>query len=251
MQLIGDIHLVGSGWLGCSLSSQYDSHVYLVVSDGDAVLVDSGCGLANESIAGEIERLGASAIVSRILLTHAHADHAAGAGALARRLGAEIWASAPVADIVARGDEVASGLAGARRVGVYPADLAFPPAPVARRLSSETFSVGALRLEAIATPGHAAGHLCFATRIARRLVVFTGDLVFSRGRVVVLGGADSDVQQLHSSIAAVASLSPDVMLAGHGEFVLDGASRHLEVALGEVRKRPAAGALRCLSCASG
>jgi glyoxylase-like metal-dependent hydrolase (beta-lactamase superfamily II) len=231
VQLIDGVHLVGSGWLGCSLSSPYDSHVYLVVSAGDAVLVDAGCGLATASIADEIERIASGTTVSRVLLTHGHADHAAGAVALAGRLGARIWASGPVADIVIGGDEVKSGLGAARRAGIYPAGVAFEPGPVDRRLSAESFAVGGLELESIPTPGHAAGHLCFATEVGGRVVVFSGDLVFSRGRVVLLGGPDSDVQLLRSSIAAIARRAPDVLLPGHGDFVLDTASRHLEAAL--------------------
>jgi glycosyltransferase involved in cell wall biosynthesis len=79
------VHLVASGRLGLGMSDDHDCNVYLLADGEDAVLVDAGCGLDVDALVERIRVL-AMPPVSRILLTHAHADHAAGAGALAARL---------------------------------------------------------------------------------------------------------------------------------------------------------------------
>lgn len=232
MQLMPGVHLVGSGYLGASISDPHDCHVYLVDDGDEAFLVDAGCGLSTDTIIDNIRRSGGDPRrVSRILLTHCHADHAAGASGLARALDAEIWASDITASVVENADEVASGLADARRLGVYSDDVVFRPHGVDRQLGDEEFQLADTVVESVVTPGHADGHLCFAARLDHRAVVFTGDLVFARGRVAVLDTPDTDVDLLAESIEVIARRMPDVMLAGHGSFVLGAASDHLRTAI--------------------
>lgn len=229
MRVAEGIHLVGGGWLGCGLSSAFDSNVYLLEFGGDAVLVDAGCGLADDAILANIDATGvARESVSRILLTHAHADHAAGAASLADTLGAEVWASDATAKIVSAGDEDASGLEAAKRAGTYPAHLRLRPTEVAQRLGDATVSVGEVEVEIVPTPGHAADHISLLLHVADRCVLLAGDAVFARGRVVLL--ADSDLVQLRASIQRLERSEPEVMLAGHGELVLRGATTHLAAA---------------------
>ena len=232
MRLLPGVHLVGSGWLGFGLSDRDDSHVFLVHDGDDAVLVDAGCGLASERIAQHIDDAGVSAgTVSRILLTHAHPDHAAGAGSLAERLGAQVLAAPVTADILRRGDENAAGLTAARAAGLYPAPVRLLAGEVHEIDDGDTVRVGGTELRVVATPGHAAGHLCFAAQLGGRSVLFSGDLVFSRGRVAVLGTPDTDLGQLAASLRRVAALRPDVLLPGHGTPVLQNAFAHLDAAV--------------------
>lgn len=101
VRLTPRVTLVGSGTLGFGLTDAHDSHVYLVDGGTDAVLVDAGCGLAADRIAANVRACLGAGPVSRILLTHAHADHAGGAADLARLLGATVMALPPAAAIVA------------------------------------------------------------------------------------------------------------------------------------------------------
>jgi len=64
-----------------------------------------------------------------------------------------------------------------------------------------------------------------------RTVLFSGDLVFSRGRVALLGTPDCDLGQLAVSLRRVAALRPDVLLPGHETLVLDNAHEHLDEAV--------------------
>jgi hydroxyacylglutathione hydrolase len=232
MNLLPGIHLVGSGWLGFGLSDRDDCHVYLVSDGDDAMLVDAGVGGATDSI---IRRIDEAAVpirsVSRILITHAHPDHSVGARSLAERLDAQVLAAPITADILRRGDEDAAGLTAARATGLYRPSVQLLPTDVGIIEDGDTLAVGRLTVRVIATPGHAAGHLCFAVDVGGRTVLFSGDLVFSRGRVALLGTPDCDLTQLAMSLRRVASLSPDVLLPGHETLVLDNAHEHLDTAV--------------------
>lgn len=225
MELIRGVHLVGSGRLGFSMTDPYDSHVYLVESAGDAALIDAGCGRDPDAIVAGIEAAGVEPRrVSRILLTHSHADHSGGAGRLSVWLEAEVWAPAVSADAIAAGDEDAIGLTAARLAGVYPPDYRFHASPVHRRLAGGSVDIGEIAMTVLPTPGHAADHLAYVATIGGQRVVFSGDLIFARGRIVILGTQDCDLQAYAASVQAMGELAPDVLLPGHAEVVLGGAA---------------------------
>jgi len=236
MELTDGIHLVASGWLGLALTDRCDCNAYLVADGDDAVLVDAGCGLGAERTLALIEAAGAPP-VSRVLVTHAHADHAAGAAALAAALGAEVWASAHAAAILEAGDADAAGLTDATAAGIYPPGLAYRPTAVAHRLGDESLTVGRLRLDAVRCDGHSAGHLAFLAHHRAGLALFSGDVVFARGRVALLSTPDSDVSALAASVERLAALRPQLLLAGHGAPVLRDAGDHLAVARDAFRRR--------------
>ena len=232
MRIDSHIWMVGSGWLGHSLSHRLDCSIYLVGGPERAVLIDAGCGLGSDLVLENVERAGIEpGAIDQVVLTHAHPDHAAGATSLAAATGAEVLASAAVASILREGDEMAAGLTAARRAGIYPAELALAPTDVGVIRDGSSWELPGGVLSAVATPGHAAGHLCFALTAARQVSIFTGDLVFARGRAAVLATPDADARALHSSIRRVAALAPERLLPGHGELVLSGAAHHLGVAL--------------------
>jgi len=232
VNVLPGVHIVGSGSLGLSITHRDDSHVYLVASEDDAVLIDAGCGGDTDGIVARIRGTGIDpAAVSRILLTHAHPDHAAGANDLARALHAEVFADPEVADILRRADADAAGLTTARAAGLYPPPVELRPTSVTDLADRTTLDVGRIRIQAVATPGHAMGHLCFLAELDGCTALFSGDLVFARGRVAVLGTPDTHVALLADSVRRVRGLAPDALLPGHGTVVLRHAIEHLDVAI--------------------
>jgi glyoxylase-like metal-dependent hydrolase (beta-lactamase superfamily II) len=78
------IHLVASGPLG--ISHPLDCHAHPIETASGARLVDAGVRPDGDRILDNVRSLGLDPRdVRQILLTHAHADHAGGAGAVRRR----------------------------------------------------------------------------------------------------------------------------------------------------------------------
>ena len=158
-----------------------------VVDGPDGLLVvDPGPALAEH--ADEVVALtGGSAAC--VLLTHRHADHAEGAAALARALGAPVRATDPAL--------------------CSPGAAALAPGEV----------VGGL--EVLATPGHTSDSTCFLHRTAPGApvdAVLTGDTVLGRGTTVV-AHPDGRLDDYLDSLRALRDLAAQrdcPVLPGHG-----------------------------------
>lgn len=136
MRLTERIYLVGGGRLAFGISDELDSHVYLVDGGSEMALIDTGAGRAIEPILRNIRFDGLDvARLRRVLLTHAHADHAGARRDWNRHFGVEIAASREATEYVRNGDEDRISLAIAKLGGYYPADYVFHACPVGRVLA--------------------------------------------------------------------------------------------------------------------
>ena len=176
----------------------YLSNAYLVVDDdGNGVLID-GHGDAQELI----DRIAADGIqVQAILLTHHHGDHVQ-IGEY-ERFGVPVLASAEAASLIG-GDVVDRTLA-----------------------DGETVEFGGLRIEAIPTPGHSAGHLALRVNDDD---VFTADVLF-KGTV---GGSrapgNTGFDDLRASVMRLMELPPETRVhPGHREPTTIGDERQSNV----------------------
>src|SRR5680860_191425 len=101
MRLTNEIALVGGGDTGFGLSAPLDCHIYVIDGGREAVIVDAGMGGkygATDQILKHIQNDGiALDRISKLLLTHYHADHAGGAADFRNRLGLEVVGSPLVA----------------------------------------------------------------------------------------------------------------------------------------------------------
>jgi glyoxylase-like metal-dependent hydrolase (beta-lactamase superfamily II) len=132
--------------------------------------------------------------IGLILLTHSHGDHADGAGSLAAAVSET---DAPPVILPSDGEEHAG-------------------------------------LRAVATPGHAADHVCFLTADA---VCFSGDLVLGEGSTFVPpdGGSLSSYME---SLRLLQSQEISLMCPGHGPWITDPAAKLAEyVEHREMRER--------------
>ena len=149
-----------------------------VEDDGAVTLVDCGLERAPARIVAGLRAIGRHpGDVTRILLTHAHTDHAGGAADMAGRTGAPVVvheADAPYVVIGRHPPADRSILAGRlmARVGGR-----FPPVAVGERRSDGQVLDVAGGLRIVATRGHTPGHVSLLNEPTRTLV--TGDALFN------------------------------------------------------------------------
>jgi glyoxylase-like metal-dependent hydrolase (beta-lactamase superfamily II) len=174
---------------------QWLSNAYLVADEagGNGVLVDG-----NDDLGPLLERAERDGIeITHILITHPHGDHIAGLAAAQRQLGG--------VPMVAHADAAAE-----------------IEAEVAQTIADgEKLRSGDLEIEAILTPGHAAGHLAF---LVNGTDVFTADVLFKGtvGGTMAPGAGGFD--DLRSSVMRLMELPPETVVhPGHREPTTIGA----------------------------
>jgi glyoxylase-like metal-dependent hydrolase (beta-lactamase superfamily II) len=156
--------------------------------------------------------------VAQILLTHAHADHSAGAAAFATMTGAPVRAADPAFRL---GDE-----------GLAPGD---------------TITASGTEIHVLATPGHSADSVCLHLPADHALL--TGDTVLGRGTTVIAD--DGDLTAYLDSLDRLRQLTDQAgltaLLPGHGPLLTDPAATldhyisHRHERLAEVRAALEAG----------
>jgi glyoxylase-like metal-dependent hydrolase (beta-lactamase superfamily II) len=150
-----------------------------VDDDGQVTLVDCGTKSAPKAIVAGLAAIGASpADVTRIVLTHAHPDHAGGAEQVRRTTGAPVavhsgdTTSARAGEPPARDRSFRLGRLLQRLPGG-----GFPAVAVAEELSDgQVIDVGG-GLRVAHTPGHSPGHVSLLHEASG--VLITGDALFN------------------------------------------------------------------------
>lgn len=149
-------------------------------ADGSVTLVDAGLrrGGASRRILAALASIGAQpADVARIVLTHAHFDHAGGLERLVVATGADVLShereSVYLRDGRAPRTESPTGAA-ARLIGWFP-PRGLPKIVVAEEFQHDSLLAGGLRV--VHTPGHTPGHVSLLHEPSG--VLITGDAVFN------------------------------------------------------------------------
>jgi len=171
------------------------NNTFLILGDdGRAVMIDAGQGrdehlrLIDDHLRRDGQRL------HRVLVTHAHPDHAAGAAAIARanpgvRFHKHPW---PGED---------------EKFGVEWQTLD----------DAARVDVGAEALTVLHTPGHSPDHLAFWHEASRTL--FSGDLVIAGGSVMIHSTRGGNLAEYLASLEKIRALAPARLLPAHGPVV--------------------------------
>ena len=150
-------------------------HCYLLEGSERSLLIDTGLGICDISV--PVSELTSKHVTAA--LTHVHWDHIGGlwhygdfcahAAELSWLTGGFPLPAAAVREMLARGYVLPEGFDTAKY------EL-FQGAPARLLEDGDVIDLGGRRIEAVHTPGHSPGHLCFYER--ERGYLFTGDLVY-------------------------------------------------------------------------
>ena len=232
MQLTERIWIVGSGRYGFGLTHHSDSHIYLVDGGSEIALIDAGAGLGSDAVVARIERTGrARDRVRQLFVTHAHADHAGGAGPLRESLSLDVHASAEVARILRAGDEKAASVDIGKAQGTYDPDYQYAATPASELQDGERIQVGEVAVEAIETPGHSVGHMAYLVHDGSRTDLFTGDTLLFGGRIVLQNTWDCNLRTHLDSLKRLGEHRFEGLFPGHLTFTVTEGERQLRVAL--------------------
>jgi hydroxyacylglutathione hydrolase len=231
MKLTNHVYLVGSGHFG--LSHAFDCSVFIVDCSDELVMVDAGAGCEPEGILRNMKNDGLSiSNLSRVVLTHGHADHAGGARYFQERFGCTIYLGEPEADTVEKGDEKDLSLDIAKKSGFYSPDYTFKNCHIDVRLRhKESISCGNCTFEALHVPGHSPGSICFLIDLPEGRALFSGDTVFPEGVIGMLNCDGSELSDYRKYIGRLKELRIDMLFPGHRVFILSGGQMHVDQAI--------------------
>nr|AGD93225.1 class B beta-lactamase [uncultured bacterium] len=204
-KIVDDIYYVGTKGLAS----------YLIVSDGEAILLDGTLEENVGHIEQNIQALGFSVEDVKIIInTHAHYDHAAGIAGLKRDTGAQVMAMEQERSALENGRHEGDNIYGATR---------FPAVKVDSVLhDGDTISVGSVTMTATLTPGHTKGCTTWSMSAkdgaATRQVVFPCSLTVAGNKLVGNAGHPAIVEDYEKSFEIVKSMKADIVLPAHPEF---------------------------------
>jgi glyoxylase-like metal-dependent hydrolase (beta-lactamase superfamily II) len=167
-----------------------------IVGEGEVAILDPGPD--DEAHLARLVAATAGERVAHVIVTHTHRDHSALAGKLAAATGAEIVGARP--HLPRPG--APQGLDAAH-------DLTYAPSRVLAE--GESVAFGDCELTALATPGHAANHLCFVWGEA----LFSGDHVMGWSTSVV-APPDGSMGDYMASLEKLRERGETVYWPGHG-----------------------------------
>jgi len=219
------VQLAANLWRIPTAPRDFVNSFAFVEDDGSVTLVDTGVKKAPPKIVAGLAAIGKHPQdVQRIVLTHAHPDHAGGAAEMARQTGAPVsihdgdraWCEA--GEVLAKPTE--TSLLGRLLMRVSkPTFEPFTPGPELH--DGEVLPVaGGLRV--VHTPGHSPGHVALLHETSG--VLITGDSIFNVLRLRISPKSlCADFQMTRQTAHRLGELDYDVAAFTHGTEVRDNA----------------------------
>lgn len=230
MKINEHLYIVGGGDYGYNISNKLDSNCYVIDTGEELWLIDAGFDGGHRII----ENIRADGLdpfdITRIFVTHYHADHAGALGYWRKTIvdHVKIQISELAAPAVRAGDEDVIGLTWAKSFGFYPSEFHWEPCEVDVEMThAQEFRSGDFELRAILTPGHCRGHMNFLVIGGGRSYLFSGDHVFWGGKIILQNVADSSVQEYAESMNLLLQYDFTALMPGHMNFSLENGKRHV------------------------
>lgn len=180
------------------------SNIYAFTEDSAIALVDTGSGIAPNSVAPQLEQLGLKIEkICKVIITHGHIDHVGGLTEITEHCSPQVFIHKNDAD------ELDS-------LGIKsPSYLN----------DGDVIRLGHRDLTVIHTPGHTEGSIC----LHDNELILTGDTVFPGGFFGRTDLPSGDWRKLIDSLDKLSRLNVRIMLPGHEEPLLSDASSHLKM----------------------
>ncbi len=172
-----------------------------LVGTGELAWIEPASGFPEELAYGQAwveAHLARGKRLRALLLTHHHPDHIGGAAAMRDRFGVEIWAH----------DCTAQRLSGKLEIDRL----------IEHGEHIELDGPTPMTLEAIHTPGHAPGHLCYLEPASNSMIA--GDMVAGVGTILV-EKTDGDLELYLASLRAMRDRQARRLLPAHGPAIED------------------------------
>ena len=210
--------------------SRPNIHCFLLVAD-EVVLIDSNVPKMWPSMSRALKAVGRRPEdVDHIAITHSHVDHVGSVAAAAESTGAPIYAHPQEAQHIRSGKTASIRPIGIGKV-LLPAFYSFTP----KRFDSTEVDhlVGdgddIAGLQAIATPGHTAGHVSYLWP-EHGGVLFVGDALCNNMRID-FGFSCEDMILAKASAKKLAQLDFEVAVFGHGTPIRENAAEKVRKAV--------------------
>ena len=176
------------------MTGQGNNTYLLLGSNGEATLIDAGVGEPRHLADLEHHLAEARAQLGQVLVTHAHADHASGAPALAVAQPRARFLKFPWPD----------------------EDQRYPVRWESLRDEELVLAAGE-PLIVLHTPGHSPDHIALWHEASR--TVFTGDLVTAGSSVMIEASKGGDLRRYLAALERILTLEPVRLLPAHGPEV--------------------------------
>ena len=195
--------------------------------DGQVTLIDMGITRSGPKVMAALASIGSGpSDVTRLMLTHAHPDHAGGAKFVADATGQEFGIHEADAEFLRAGvgPPRDTNIPLGKLFGKFPSK--FPAAPV-----GETFTDGQVvpfagGIEVIHTPGHSPGHASYLHQDSG--VLITGDAIFNvRGLRWPIKAFCTDFAMTTKTAVRLADLDYSTAAFTHGPHLSDRPREHI------------------------
>lgn len=233
MKIGEHIYLVGSGADGMFLTDELDCNCYLLETDGELILFDSGVGIHPEKIVQEILKDGFQMEQLKYLcLTHCHADHAGGAYYFQEQYHVKVLAPEREADYLESVNEHFLGLDVAKKAGYYETDYMLNTCKADRKIAEYDYvTLGNLHVRTFPARGHSVGGVCYYGGIEGKRFLISGDLITAEGKISLQFIPGADVLDYAESVRCLDGFVIDYFLPGHGRFLVQQGERAVNKAI--------------------
>lgn len=213
-----------------------------VEASGELTLVDTGVKRAPKKLLAAVSSLGKSpSDVTRILLTHAHNDHAGGVAHMCRATDAELHVHEHDAPFVEKGERppLDSRSFGARVLSLLPSGGFEAHAVDEHFRDNDVLDVGG-GLRVVHTPGHTPGHVSFLHESSGTLI--TGDALFNwRGIAFSPRFFCADIPMSRETALRLGDVDYEVAAFTHGREIRENAKARITAFLAKKLKPGGAG----------